>query len=111
MKIRSTDRNASSPDRRNFLRGGISVFGSLPFLARHAIARSSRAIEHARAKELEDPPRTLVLVELSGGNDGLNTVVPFEEKRYYEARPRIALPRKDLLPIADGRAFHPALVA
>lgn len=103
--------NASNPDRRNFLLGGVSVLGSLPFLARHASARSSRSVERARANELADPPRTLVLVELSGGNDGLNTVVPLEEKRYYDARPRIALRKQDLLPIADGRAFHPALVA
>ncbi len=41
--------------------------------------------------------RVLVVVQLSGGNDGLNTVVPFGLKEYYEARPRIAIAGPDTL--------------
>ena len=40
--------------------------------------------------------RRLVLVELSGANDGLNTVVPFRDERYREIRPNIALSDEDL---------------
>jgi uncharacterized protein (DUF1501 family) len=39
----------------------------------------------------------LVLLQLAGGNDGLNTLVPFGDDAYYKARPRIALPQKDIL--------------
>ncbi len=40
--------------------------------------------------------RTLVLVELNGGNDGLNTVVPFNEKNYYTLRPTLSLKKEQL---------------
>jgi len=53
--------------------------------------------------------RLLVLVELKGGNDGLNTVVPFADADYYALRPRLAIPRDQVLQI-DGRAgLHPSL--
>ena len=51
----------------------------------------------------------LVLVELKGGNDGLNTVVPYADPTYYTLRPRIAIRRDDVLQL-DGRSgLHPAL--
>jgi len=49
----------------------------------------------------------LVLLELRGGNDGLNTVAPVRDPAYREARPTLAL--QDALPLADGLALHPAL--
>jgi uncharacterized protein (DUF1501 family) len=53
--------------------------------------------------------RLLVLVELKGGNDGLNTVVPYADADYYALRPRIAIPREQVLQL-DGRAgLHPSL--
>jgi uncharacterized protein (DUF1501 family) len=56
------------------------------------------------------PERILVVVELSGGNDGLNTVVPFGDDEYYRARPTIGIPRSEVIEIADGYGFHPSLV-
>jgi uncharacterized protein (DUF1501 family) len=51
----------------------------------------------------------LILVELKGGNDGLNTVVPYADSEYYNLRPRIAIARDQVLQL-DGRAgLHPAL--
>jgi len=49
----------------------------------------------------------LVLLELRGGNDGLNTVAPVRDPAYRQARPTLAL--QDALPLADGLALHPAL--
>lgn len=49
----------------------------------------------------------LVLLELRGGNDGLNTVAPIRDPLYREARPTLAL--ADGLPLSDGLALHPAL--
>jgi uncharacterized protein (DUF1501 family) len=49
----------------------------------------------------------LVLLELRGGNDGLNTVAPVRDPLYGQARPTLAL--SDALPLADGLAMHPAL--
>jgi uncharacterized protein (DUF1501 family) len=52
---------------------------------------------------------TLVVVQLTGGNDGLNTLVPFTNGAYYAARPNIAVARKDVLPVTADLGLHPAL--
>ncbi len=53
--------------------------------------------------------RLLVLIELKGGNDGLNTVVPYADARYYDLRPRIAIKRDDVLQLDARSGLHPAL--
>lgn len=53
--------------------------------------------------------KRLVIVQLSGGNDGLNSLVPFQNDLYYSARPKIAVSKNDVLKIADNAGFHPAL--
>ena len=53
--------------------------------------------------------RILVVIQWSGGNDGLNTVVPFRNDIYYKNRPKIALKRDELLPLTDELALHPKL--
>jgi uncharacterized protein (DUF1501 family) len=51
----------------------------------------------------------LVLVELKGGNDGLNTVVPYADAAYYALRPRLAIPRDQVLQLDARAGFHPSL--
>lgn len=53
--------------------------------------------------------RTLVLIQLSGGNDGLNTVVPFANPAYARLRPRLGLPAERILRLSDELGLHPAL--
>jgi uncharacterized protein (DUF1501 family) len=53
--------------------------------------------------------RLLVLVELKGGNDGLNTVVPYADPAYPGLRPRLAIPRDQVLQLDQQAGFHPAL--
>jgi len=53
--------------------------------------------------------RTLVLIELKGGNDGLNTVVPYSDPVYYRLRPELGLKRDTLLQLNEQLALHPAL--
>ncbi len=55
--------------------------------------------------------RVLVLLELAGGNDGLNTVVPYADPLYYELRPRLAVARDQVLPLSPALGFNPALQA
>src|SRR5262249_56210358 len=50
--------------------------------------------------------RILVVVELSGGNDGLNTVVPYGDDAYYRARPRIGIKPARLRKLDDHFAFQ-----
>lgn len=52
--------------------------------------------------------RILVVVQLSGGNDGLNTVVPFTNEIYRKNRPTLAVSKQDALKIDGSLGFHPA---
>jgi len=51
----------------------------------------------------------LVLVELKGGNDGLNTVVPYADPSYYRLRPRLGIRREEVMQLDDQVGLHPAL--
>src|SRR5262249_44666870 len=51
----------------------------------------------------------LVVVQLTGGNDGLNTVVPFKDELYAKYRPTLKLPTKDLKKINDSLGLHPSM--
>ena len=51
----------------------------------------------------------LIFLQLNGGNDGLNTFIPFEDPNYYYNRPKIALSKDDVISKNKGMAFHPAL--
>ena len=53
--------------------------------------------------------RALVVVQLGGGNDGLNTIVPYADPSYYRARPRLAIPQKDVLLLSEQVGLNPAL--
>ncbi len=61
----------------------------------------------AGAPRPEKDRRILVVVQLAGGNDGLNTVIPFEDPVYYRLRPNLAIERKQVLPLVDGLGLHP----
>ena len=53
--------------------------------------------------------RVLVALFLNGGNDALNTVVPYADSRYRSLRPSLAVAESDLVPLDDRNALHPAL--
>ncbi len=57
------------------------------------------------------PPRgkILVVLQLSGGNDGLNTIIPFRNDIYYRERPRIGIQREAALTLTDEAGLHPTL--
>jgi uncharacterized protein (DUF1501 family) len=56
-----------------------------------------------------DYGRVLVLVELKGGNDGLNTLVPYADPAYYTLRPKLAIKRDEVVQLTDAAGLHPAL--
>ena len=62
----------------------------------------------APPRELDD--RILVVLELSGGNDGLNTLVPYGDDAYYKHRPTIGLKPEGLLRLDDHFGFNPGMV-
>ena len=51
----------------------------------------------------------LVLVELKGGNDGLNTIVPYADPAYHRLRPRLGIRREEVLQLDEKTGLHPAL--
>jgi uncharacterized protein (DUF1501 family) len=53
--------------------------------------------------------RILVVLLLAGGNDGINTVIPYGDPLYYQARPSLAVPRDQVLPLSDTVGLSPAL--
>lgn len=94
--------------RREVLRnGGLLAVGLMapPWLASIAEADMVRG---AQGKKL-DPDAVLVVCQLSGGNDGLNTVIPVNSDQYYKMRPTLGIPKDQALGFADGLAFHPAM--
>lgn len=71
-------------------------------------------IRDLQAKEIVEKfaasgAKKLVIVQLSGGNDGLNTVVPYRNDIYYSSRNSIAVQEKDVLKITDELGFNPAM--
>jgi uncharacterized protein (DUF1501 family) len=88
---------------------GIGVGGMLPMiLSRTSAALSAQALQGTSVEKHAN--RILVVIELSGGNDGLNTVVPFGDAAYYRARPKLGIAANDVIKVADGFGFHPSMV-
>ena len=91
--------------RREFLRLSSQGIGLLAF-SRFA---PQFLVQTAAAAPLpEKDRRILVLVQLAGGNDGLNTVVPYADDAYHTLRPSLALKEDGVLRIDDHLGFHPA---
>ncbi|HJT74825.1 MAG TPA: DUF1501 domain-containing protein, partial [Chitinophaga sp.] len=65
----------------------------------------------ALEKDTLVPPgnKVLVVVQLSGGNDGLNTVIPYRNDIYYRSRPTLGIARENALSLTDDTGLHPAL--
>jgi uncharacterized protein (DUF1501 family) len=93
-------------NRKMFLAGALSGI---------AVAANT---EHVFARALGAAPlpglpggqnRVLVLINLQGGNDGLNCVVPYGDAQYYSVRPTIGVPKGDVLDIDSHIGFNPAM--
>jgi uncharacterized protein (DUF1501 family) len=55
--------------------------------------------------------RILVVIQLSGGNDGLNTIVPYRDELYAKARPKLGIPSSDVIKLTEELGLHPSLRA
>jgi len=95
--------------RREFLGLTSKGIGLLAFrrFAPEFLVRSTLAATPAPEKDRS----ILVLVQLAGGNDGLNTVIPFEDADYYRLRPTLGLPKENVLRVSDTLGLHPSMSA
>jgi uncharacterized protein (DUF1501 family) len=89
-------------NRRNFLSLTGTFTGGLLVLPEflHAYGTSNSIITGEQC---------VVFIQLNGGNDGLNTFIPFDNDLYYALRPKIALSKNEVVGKYKGMAFHPAL--
>lgn len=88
--------------RRQFLQrsaGAATILGS-DYLLPRFLSESVQGVQ-------PDPEgRILILVQLSGGNDGLNMVVPYEDDRYHRLRPSLSQQASTVHPLQDGLGLH-----
>jgi len=105
----------SAYTRRQFLQSGLAMVSwvsSVPAF----LSRSSLVMAQATGPLSSNPgvpeDRVLVVVQLSGGNDGLNTVVPFGFNTYYRSRPGLNIREADAIPLdtRNGIGLHPSLM-
>ena len=61
------------------------------------------------AKETNNRPPVFVVLQLSGGNDFMSTVIPYNDPHYFEYRKTVGIPEDDALHIDGGYAFHPSM--
>lgn len=89
-------------NRRNFLSLTGTLTGGTLLLPNFLFSYGSQ-------KNLVIGEQCLVFVQLNGGNDGLNTFIPFDDPLYYEYRPKIAIQKNEIISTTKGMGFHPAL--
>ncbi len=87
--------------RRQFIQTGSLATGTL-FLPQFL-----KAFE--RPAMVPSGNKVVVVIQLSGGNDGLNTVIPYRDDNYYRMRPKLGIKKEEALKINDEAGLHPAL--
>lgn len=96
--------------RREFLHGGLTLLSAAAtvpvFLDRTAAALAGPAGAGKASGAAND--RILVVVQLAGGNDGLNTIIPYRNDIYYRARPQLGIARGQALALTDELGLHPS---
>lgn len=93
-------------NRRKFLIASVGTAGLLSGAAAITWPELQRA---ARDRPLADGSGILVLVTLYGGNDGINTLIPYADNAYHDARPELAYAPSDVLHLDDHLGLNPAM--
>lgn len=90
-------------NRRSLIGGSLGTAAAIGIDARLP-SFLANAADTARTGE-----NVLVVVQLTGGNDGLNTLIPFTDTAYYTARPELGIAASDVLKLDDALGLHPKL--
>ncbi len=91
--------------RRALLRDGVLSIG--PAFAGTSIFTKLGA--QLNSSEADNNGHTLVVLQLAGGNDGLNAVIPYTDPIYAQSRPTIGIPRAQVVPLTGTLGLHPQL--
>ena len=91
--------------RRVFVNGSMSAFAALSLGGLANAAPLAKGFSNKK-----DDEKILVVFELSGGNDGLNSVVPWGDDAYYKLRPTVGLKPDNLLKLDDHFGFNPGMI-
>ena len=107
------EKNVST--RRVFLQKGLTLLAVAPTIPTF-LDQTVMALNNPLDSKLTQQPtgkdgKILVVIQLSGGNDGLSTVIPYGDDVYYNARQRISHPAKDILKINNYLGLHPNLTS
>lgn len=94
-------------DRRHALLAGLSALGA--FTLGSPRAAGAPRLYASRALPVRGARRTLVVLQLAGGNDGLSTVVPCGDDAYYAARKQTSIAAGEVLRLDDYRGLDPRL--
>src|SRR5580698_6231099 len=101
--------------RRIFLQRGLAMLAVAPtvpsFLDRTMMALADPFDSHAVQQPTGKDGKILVVVQLSGGNDGLNTVIPYGDDVYHRARPALGHDASSVIKLDDYIGLHPNLTA
>src|SRR5690349_18023912 len=106
--------NPTLQTRRRFLRTsalGAAATWTIPLFVEKTFAALNAEAAGSLTQTLtgKDAP-ILVVLQLAGGNDGLNTLVPFADDAYYQARPRLAIQPDNVLKLNDYAGLNGKLV-
>ncbi|HEV8131081.1 MAG TPA: DUF1501 domain-containing protein [Acidobacteriota bacterium] len=93
-------------NRREFIKNGIFLATAGSFLP-NFLVRTALAEEKLSSNDRRFP--ILVVLQMTGGNDGLNTVIPYRDDRYYQLRPTLGVQRSSALSLTDDVGVHPAM--
>jgi uncharacterized protein (DUF1501 family) len=94
--------------RRRFLISS-GVVGGVALAAGATGCTVHNLVRAGQRTPLPTGSKVLVLVTMYGGNDGLNTVIPYTDKAYYAGRPELAYAQADVLPLADDLGLNPSM--
>src|SRR5947209_165157 len=95
--------------RRALIKDGLLVVSAgmvMPAIFSRGIASArAQALDGVRVAQTANE-RTLIVVQMAGGNDGLNTVVPFTDALYHKMRPTLAIPESKVLHLDTRLGLH-----
>src|SRR5437899_13108316 len=100
--------------RRAMIRDGLLAVSAgmiMPSVFARAVRAASNAAEEGSTWAQAAQGRTLIVVQMAGGNDGLNTIIPYTDGTYYQARPNLAIKQQDAITLDSRLGMHTSLAA